>query len=172
MRTKNLLLAGLLLISLPLLALAQGGDRARDEAAIRQVVQYYFDAMKNNDAERLKKAFHPKAKWLNAGDKGYLWEISQERVAANLERNARRHMPQLNASMKVVAIDITGDVASAKIETENLTNGPPEILPKLAYKGAKVTEYRSSLMTKALATAPVQRRAMPSDDCSRMVPMT
>ena len=143
MRTKNLLLAAMLLISLPLLVLAQGPDRARDEAAIRQIVQYYFDAMKNNDAESLKKAFHPKAKWLNAGDKGNLWEISQERVAANLQSNARRRMPTLNATMKIVAIDITGGAASAKIETEILTTGPPEILPKLAYKGGRITEYLS-----------------------------
>ena len=136
-------IAATLLISLPLLALAQGPDSGRDEAAIRQSVQYYFDAMKNNDAESLKKAFHPKAKWLNAGDKGYLWEISQERVAANLQSNARRHMLKLNATMKIVAIDITGSVASAKIETEYSTSGPPEVIPKLAYKGAKLTEYLS-----------------------------
>ena len=143
MRTKNLLLAATLLISLPLLVLAQEPDRTKDEAAIRQIVQYYFDAMKNDDAESLKKAFHPKAKWLNAGDKGYLWEISQERVAANLQSNARRHMPKSNATMKIVTIDITGGVASAKIETEYLTNGPPEILTKLAYKRGKITEYLS-----------------------------
>ena len=75
MGKRNLLLSATLLVSLPLVAVAQGPDRARDEAAIRQVVQYYFDAMKNDDVESLKKAFHPKAKWLNAGDKGYLWEI-------------------------------------------------------------------------------------------------
>ena len=143
MQTKNLWLAATLLIGLPLVVLAQGPDRARDEAAIRQIVQYYFDAMKNDDAESLKKAFHPKAKWLNAGDKGYLWEISQERVAANLQSNARRHMPTVNATTKILAIDITGGVATAKIETENLTNAPPEALPKLAYKGARITEYLS-----------------------------
>ena len=143
MRTKNLLLAAMLLISLPLLVLAQGPDRARDEAAVRQIIQYYFDAMKNDDAESLKKAFHPKAKWLNAGDTGHLWEISQERVAASLQSNARRHMPKPNATVKIVVIDITGGVASAKIETEYLTNAPPELMPKLAYKSAKVTEYLS-----------------------------
>ena len=143
MRTKNLLLAATLLISLPLLALAQEPDKAKDESAIRQIVQYYVDAIKNDDAESLKKAFHPKAKWLNAGDKGYLWEISQERVAANLRSNVQRHVPQPNATVKIVVIDIAGGVASAKIETEYLTNAPPEIMPKLAYKGAKVTEYLS-----------------------------
>ena len=143
MRTENLWLAAMLLIGLPLVVPAQGPDRARDEGAIRQVVQYYFDAMKNNDAESLKKAFHPKAKWLNAGDKGYLWEISQKRVAANLQSNARRHTPTVNATTKILSIDITGGVATAKIETENLTNAPPEILPKLAYKGARITEYLS-----------------------------
>ena len=143
MRTKNLLLAATLLISLPLLVLAQGTDRVRDEAAIRQIVQYYFDAVNNNDADSLKKAFHPKAKWFNAGDKGYLWEISQERVAANLQHNARGHMPKSNATLKIVAIDITGGAASAKIETEYLISGPPEVMPKLAYKGAKLTEYLS-----------------------------
>jgi hypothetical protein len=143
MQTKNLFLAATLLISVPLLVLAQGPDRAGDEAAIRQTVQYYFDAMQNNDAESLKKAFHPKAKWLNAGEKGYLWEISQERVAANLQSNARRHLPKSNATLKVLAIDITRGVASAKIEIEYLTSGPPEVLPKLAYKGARVTEYLS-----------------------------
>lgn len=143
MRTKNLLLAATLLISLPLLVLAQGPERARDEAAVRQIVQYYFDAMRNDDAESLNKAFHPKAKWLNAGDKGHLWEISLERVAANLKSNGRRQEAKMNPTMKIVAIDITGGVASAKIETEYLTSGPPEVLPKLAYKGAKLTEYLS-----------------------------
>ena len=143
MRPKHLLLAVTLLLGLPLLVLAQQPDKAKDESAIRQIVQYYFDAMKNDDAQSLKKAFHPKAKWLNAGDKGYLWEISQERVAANLRSRAQRHMPKPNATMKIVAIDITGGVASAKIETEYLTNAPPEIMPKLPYRGAKVTEYFS-----------------------------
>ena len=143
MRTKNLLLAATLLIGLPLLVVAQETDKAKDESAIRQIVQYYVDAIKNDDAESLKKASHPKAKWLNAGDKGYLWEISQERVAANLQSNARRGMGKMNATTKIVAIDITGGVASAKIETEILTTGPPEMLPKLAYKGGKLTEYLS-----------------------------
>jgi hypothetical protein len=143
MRTKNLLLAATLLVGLPLLVLAQKPDTARDEASIRQVVQYYFDAVKNDDAESLSRAFHPKAKWFNAGDKGYLWEISQERVAANLKSNARRHMPKSNAAMKIVTIDITGGVASAKIETEYSISGPPELLSKLATTGGKVTEYLS-----------------------------
>lgn len=143
MRRKNLLLAATLLISLPLMVLAQGPDRTGDEAAIRQIVQYYFDAVKNDDAESLKKAFHPKAKWLNAGDKGYLREISLERVAANLQSNARRHLSKCDATMKILSIDITGGVASAKIETEYLTSGPAELMPKLAYKGARLTEYLS-----------------------------
>jgi hypothetical protein len=29
------------------------------------------------------------------------------------------------------------------METEFLTSGPPEVVPKLAYKGARLTEYLS-----------------------------
>ena len=57
MRTKNLLLAATLLITLPLLVVAQEPDKAKDESAIRQIVQYYVDAIKNDDAESLKKSF-------------------------------------------------------------------------------------------------------------------
>lgn len=142
MRMKNLLLATTLLFSLPLLVSAQG-DSESVRAAIRQTLQYYSDAMKNNDAQSLRKAFHPKAKSFNAGDRGRLWEISFERIAANLQSNARRQMSQSNANLKIVAIDITGDTATAKIETEYLINAPPNVAPKLAKRGAKLTEYLS-----------------------------
>ena len=49
MRTKNLFLAATLLVGLPLVVVAQESSSAQDEAAIRQTVQHYFDAMTTND---------------------------------------------------------------------------------------------------------------------------
>jgi Putative lumazine-binding len=58
-------------------------------------------------------------------------------------RNARRQMSQPNASLKIVAIDMTGDVATARKETEYLINAPAHVTPEPAERGAKLTEYLS-----------------------------
>jgi len=167
MQRKCLLTLALLVVSVPVLALAQENDLDKDRAAIRQTVQYYFDALKNDDAESLKKALHPKAKWFNAGDKGDLVEISQQRVLANLKSNAQRHFEIPNASMKIVAIDITGGVAAVKIESEYLTVIDPKITAKLQYKGAKITEYLSlvrfddgwKIVSRVYSTEPIPASA-------------
>ena len=108
MRTTNLLIVATLLIGLPLVVLAQGPDSARDEAAIRQIVQYYFDALKNNDAESLK-AFHPKAKWQRG--RRAISEISGTSRCQSPKQRAPSHATV--KPPKILAIDITGGVATA-----------------------------------------------------------
>ncbi|HEX8772933.1 MAG TPA: nuclear transport factor 2 family protein [Pyrinomonadaceae bacterium] len=124
-RIHLLLMTSLLLIT-P--ALAQESAKVSDEAAIRGVIQYYFDGISKDDVESMKKAFHPKAKYFVIRYGG-LEEVSQERVYLNMKDNARRQAGKDTAPKRIVSIDLTGDAAIAKVEMD--------------YSNGRFTEYLS-----------------------------
>jgi hypothetical protein len=132
MKVKILLLAAALLFQAAA-ATAQEAGNAQDVAAIRQLVQYYFEGWKNDDAESLKKAFHPKAKFYGISDDNGLKETSQSQVYAALKENIRRGTPKVDASLKIISIDAVGTAASVKIEIEYTGE----------YQSARSTEFLS-----------------------------
>ena len=111
-----LLVAALLLLSGA--ASAQETGNAEDVAAIKQVVQYYFEGWKNDDPESIKKAFHPKAKLFAIADDDDLKETNQKEVYAALKENTRRGVPRADASLKIISVDAAGAAASVKIEID------------------------------------------------------
>ncbi len=125
-----------LLLCLPALSFAQQ-IKSADETAIRQVVQYYYDGMKNHDVSILKKAFHPKAKWLARTNANNLIEFPITQYYANIRRNTRGE-PPTNVNMRIVSVDVMGKAAIVKAEfiyPEGIIDVPPA--------GVKDTEYLS-----------------------------
>ena len=110
-------------------------SQTSDDAAIRQIVQYYFDGSKNNDVALLKKAIHPSAKWLalTQSNGNGLREITVARTYANIEGRK-----PINLVGRIVSVDVTGKAAIVKTEVEypeGILNGPPP--------GVMDTEYLS-----------------------------
>jgi putative lumazine-binding protein len=134
-KAKFSLMLGLLLF-LPTLSFSQEITRP-DETAIRQVVQYYYDGIKNHDGSILRKAFHPKAKWLARTNENNLIEFPIAQYYANIRRNARGARPT-NVNMRIVSIDLMGKTALVKAEfiyPDGIIDVPPA--------GVKQTEYLS-----------------------------
>lgn len=125
---KNLLLIAILLLSLSDSVAAQQPDRAKEEALIKQTVQYYFDGLDNSDVESLKSAFHPKAKWFVIRYGG-LQETTMPSVYRALRSNSREQIPTIRNQWRIVMVDATIDAASVKVEIE--------------HAAGKITEYLS-----------------------------
>ncbi len=159
MRGKILLLVAALLL-LSAAASAQETGNAEDVAAIRQVVQYYFEGWKNDDAESMKKAFHPKAKLFAISDDNDLKETNQKQVYAALKENVRRGVPRADASLKIISVDAAGAAASVKIEIEyrgefqGATSTEFLSLIKFPKDGWKLVSRVSAVEQKRAAAAP------------------
>lgn len=127
MKSKIVISFVILLLIAPFSIYAQT-SAPTDEAAVRQVVQYYIDGWISEDIESIRKAFHPKAKLLSISDKYDLKEITLKDVESAFKDNRRRHVTnrrELGIKMNVISIDLVGDAAVAKVET---TNPKSEIL--------------------------------------------
>lgn len=125
---KLLLVAMLLLLNLSASVAAQQSGRVKEEALIKQTVQYYFDGLDNFDVESMKKAFHPKAKWFTIRYGG-LQEITLPRVYSNMRSSSRERIPRGTSRWRIVAVDVANDAASVKVEIE--------------HAAGKITEYLS-----------------------------
>ena len=81
---------------------------------ITQTVQYYFDGMYNGDVESLKKAFHPEADLFGYFQKNFMHVSANDWF--NMVKN--RPIPSKEGEeydMKIVSIDMAGDVAVVKV---------------------------------------------------------
>ena len=119
MKKMNLLVVAVFLLVMPTLAVAQE-NKSTDEAAIRHTVRYYIDGFQNNDAESMRKAFHPKARVFFQSNQGCpgkteLNEITGEQLFANVKRFGHRPEPKPFIP-KILSVDITGDTAVVKAE--------------------------------------------------------
>ena len=119
MKRMNLLVVPVFLLVMPTLAVAQENKRA-DEAAIRQTVRYYIDGWQNNDADSIRKAFHPKARLFSQSNqrcpgKVELSATTGEQFSANIQRLGHRPEPKPFTS-QILSLDITGDTAVVKAE--------------------------------------------------------
>jgi hypothetical protein len=113
---KTLMLIATLVLCLPALAHAQGTNPA-DEAAVRQAVEHYFAGWKNSDPLSMKRAFHPKARFFLLRE-GTLVEYPVESVYTAMRKNKRYHLPVKDVLLKILAVEVTGDLASVKLELE------------------------------------------------------
>jgi ketosteroid isomerase-like protein len=119
MKKMNILVVAVFLLVMPILAVAQE-DKRPNEAAIRQTVQYYIDGFRNNDAESLRKAFHPKARLFSQSNqrcpgKTELMATTAEQFSANVKRFGHRPEPKAVIST-ILSVDTAGDTAVVKAE--------------------------------------------------------
>ena len=148
MKVKFILLIVFVLLGIPT-GFAQTNQN--DDAAIRQLVESYFDGWKNNDVESMKKAFNPKAKWFVTSNMGDLTEIKMDKVFANLADNARQKAENLNIITRILSSDVTGAMASVKVEFEYpdaIQGGAASRETQQKIPGVKQTEYLSLIKFK------------------------
>ncbi|WP_394972341.1 nuclear transport factor 2 family protein [uncultured Croceitalea sp.] len=129
----------LLLITLSLSAnlFAQGSDYTQ----IEKTVSYYLEGGTNNDFETLKKAFHETAtmKFIRNGE-------YKEVNALEFFKNAVKPGPKQNRTTHIAYINVSGNVASAKLEIDYKTfsfidymnlikiNGEWKVVSKIFYR--------------------------------------
>jgi len=117
-RTRGLgwpLLLVLAAAAMPQRVQAQAAET--EEAAVRQVVEGYFVALKNRDIEALKKLIHPRTIFTSVNREGQLDEMSQERwhdMIKPTEANAAPY--EMTGSMQ--SVDIVDSTASVKSTVE------------------------------------------------------
>ena len=86
-----------------------------DEAAIREVVQLYFDGIIKYEEESLRNAFHPQANVIGTTDDGNVdWEPFQEWVLYT-----RGDAPDPTGRVnRIVSVDISGRAAVVKTDLD------------------------------------------------------
>ena len=93
-------------------------DQEADRKAIEQTIGYYFTASDNGDADALGRAFHPEAKMLLVRD-GKLAEVTIPDWQDRIRKNPN---PPTKANWrKVVSVDISGEAAVARVESDFAT---------------------------------------------------
>jgi hypothetical protein len=117
-----------------------------DRKAVEQAVGYYFTGGDNQDVESMKKAFHMDAKMLFMRD-GALVQVTMPEWFDRIQKAAPGGPKAL--SRKIVSVDIAGDAASVKAESEFPTfrfvdylsllkvNGEWKIVGKIFYRDVK-----------------------------------
>lgn len=120
--SKNFLMAAWLLLSLTVSARAQDGTS--DAAAVRRTVENYLQTV---DPAARKRSLHPAAKIYSAGSRGV--ELFETLVS----KPARRLPPEATVEQypqSVVAVDVTKDGASVKVETDLSSVAGPAVSPR------------------------------------------
>jgi hypothetical protein len=84
----------------------------KDEAGVRQAIEYYFQGHATGNGENHKKAFHPEAKlfWIREGK--FTQRTSEEYIAGSSGKPAA---DEAQRKRSIEMIDITGNAAVAKV---------------------------------------------------------
>ncbi len=122
----------ILWLALPLAALTAAGPRRNpDEQAIRRHIErYYFEGVRNSDTAAAHRAFHPVAKMYFLRDGGFAERSIPDWLTAIADKAPNPPRPD-SFPRRVVAVDVTGGAATAKLE--------------LRYADAVITDYMSLL---------------------------
>ena len=149
--TKTILMLTASFLLLTSGAFAQQSQPA-DDAAVKQVVQYYFDGWTKDDVASLKKAFSPKAKWFHQTNTGELQEVKISDVFKNVVRYAGQNASSSRRTFtRILTTDVTGDTAAVKVEFEypdSIQGSASLEEAKQKKPGVKQTEYLSLLKFK------------------------
>ncbi len=84
-----------------------------DLKLVKKTVSYYLDGGTNNDFETLKKAFHKNATMKFIAGDGY-----REVNALEFFKKGMKKGPKQNRKTRIVAVDIMGTAAQAKLEID------------------------------------------------------
>ncbi|WP_298754129.1 nuclear transport factor 2 family protein [uncultured Psychroserpens sp.] len=106
---KTSIISLLLCLSMSTITLAQDSEYK----LVEQTVSYYLDGGTNNDFDTLKKAFHENAtmKYIRNGE-------YKEVNALEFFKKAVKPGPSQDRKTRIAYINITGNVANAKLEID------------------------------------------------------
>jgi hypothetical protein len=94
-------------------------SNTREEGAIRQTLQYFFDGLDNLDARLIRKAFYAKA-WSYCitadGAPGGMSVNEWDRMIEEIKRNPDHPYVKERSKKNILYMDVTGNCASAKVE--------------------------------------------------------
>jgi hypothetical protein len=136
-----LLITGMLLMA-PSQVTAQ---ESADEAAVRKVVQYYFDAGENENNDSMKKAFHRQAISLLRGADDRLIEIRHAVIRDNT-RFSDRPLPMV---ARIISMWVSEEAASVRVEFRYPTAYPGDKADlRKPPPGFERTEYLSLIRFK------------------------
>lgn len=93
---------------------AQAGT---EEAAVRQAVEAYFEALKNRDVEALKKVIHANTIFASVTREGKLDEMTMERWHG-LIRPTEQNSAKYEMTGSIQSVDVTDNTASVKSTVE------------------------------------------------------
>ena len=88
---------------------------ASEESQVRETIDRYLHGLKFNDVESLKSAFHPDARLFFVKKDGSLGALTQEQWYKGFASSAGK---EEEGTLSIVALDVTGNAASAKIREE------------------------------------------------------
>ncbi|HEY1679515.1 MAG TPA: nuclear transport factor 2 family protein [Candidatus Sulfotelmatobacter sp.] len=120
-----------LLCAFPMILSAGPADNT-DEAAIRETVQEYLHGLKFNDVESLKKAFYPEAKLFFVKKNGQLGQLTQEQWYGGFKGSAGK---EEQGELQIAALDVTGTIASVKVEEDYPTSHYTDYVSLLKLNG-------------------------------------
>ncbi|MBT6441345.1 MAG: nuclear transport factor 2 family protein [Alphaproteobacteria bacterium] len=95
-------------------------DTRNDEAAVREVVGWYFDGMYRSDPALIEKAFEPSARVMGVTDGEH-----REMAVADFMAFVGKQQPSAADKgepfdMRILSLDITGGTAAVKLEDRYL----------------------------------------------------
>jgi hypothetical protein len=144
---KKLVAAALLCLSLSTISLASQPSRTNDENAIRATVTDYIQGYYYGDAARMEKSLHPH--YLKHTVSGSDNDVHMtERTGLQMVQDIRaqgKHEPPANQKQEITVLDVTDDIASAKLVTNKWvdymmlakSNGEWKIVSVLLRENAK-----------------------------------
>ncbi|HKQ51121.1 MAG TPA: nuclear transport factor 2 family protein [Pyrinomonadaceae bacterium] len=103
------------LVCLSALVAGAAAQQQSEEKLVRATVETYLHGLKFNDVESFKKAFYPEAKLFFVNKDGSLGQLTQEQWYKGFEESAGK---EEEGSLKIVAVDVTGNAASVKVREE------------------------------------------------------
>jgi hypothetical protein len=108
-------LSVLLLLSLS--SIAQENKTAGDSSAVRATVTDYIEGYYTGDAARMQQTLHPRyLKYMIHGDIP-MREKSGAQMISEVRKNGPSDLPQADKTEQIQVLDITGEIASAKLTT-------------------------------------------------------
>jgi hypothetical protein len=120
------------LLSLGLPALLVTAAPSPDRAAIEDTLRHYFRSGDENDTSELEIAFHPTLGMYWVGKDGSVQELDRRTWAERL-RSATSRQPA--TVRRIVSVDVTGDVAVARLHSEFPTHHFDDLVSLLRVGG-------------------------------------
>lgn len=101
-------------------------EKASDQEAVGQIVQFYFDGLYYGDTAKLKKVFHPQA-FVIGKLQGQSLFLSLSEFLGFVEEAPKPSESGEEYDMKIVSLDLAGEVGTVKVAD--------------LYQGLRFTDY-------------------------------